>query len=224
MPTGLKIIPVDYRSPEDREADLRSLILRLERQGRCKTASPMRMLRARALYCNKFLDRAAVARAVGVTVGDVDHWVLVDGWEKQRHENEFKQYQKVAGVRRRVMPDIDEKHDRMFHNLEALLEDTVFRIKRDEIEMDPKDLVSLANAAKTCMEARRTIHKKEGPARRHVFELEDPTLLNEFAAMVMDLTSSGKARVEVEASEPEVIKQIPYSIEDQHLEDQKDAI
>jgi hypothetical protein len=177
------------------------------------------MLRARTLYCRKLRDKADVAKTVGVTVGDMDRWIMTQDWEKLRHETEFKYYQRVTGIRRKSIPNIDEKEDLAFHNLESLIEDTIFRIKRDEIEVPPRDLVSLANAMKICMDSRRTIHNKEGPAKRHVFQIDDPTLLNEFTGMVLDLTGAGKSV----NGDPQKTKQITYS-EDVELEDEKDLV
>lgn len=153
----------------------------------------------------------------------MDRWIMTQDWEKLRHETEFKYYQRVTGIRRRSIPNIDEKHDQAFHNLESLIEDTIYRIKRDEVEVPPKDLVSLANAMRICMDSRRTVHNKENPAKRHVLEFQDATLLNEFTSMVLDLTDKGQKRVDVDG-DIENLKQIPYSIEDVDVEDDKDLI
>lgn len=222
MPKSLRILPVDYESPEDREADMNSLILRLERQGRLQTVQPIRMMRARTLYCRKLKQKSEVARAVGVTIGDLDRWIMMNDWDKLRHETEFKYYQRVSGIRQKAFPDIDSKHDQMFHNLESLIEDTVFRLKRDEKELEPKDLVALANASKTCMESRRTIHNKEGPVKRHVFSIEDPTLLNDFTNMVLDMTDTKQ----VESNgDIDSLKRIPFSeSEDADIEMEKDDV
>jgi hypothetical protein len=223
MTKSLRIMPIDYESPVDREADMSSLIVRLERQGRLRTVQPIKMVQARALYCRKLRDKRTVAAAVGVSVGDLDRWIMTQGWDELRHKTEFKYYQRVTNIRRKAVPDIDAKHDLGFHNLEGLIEDTIHRLKQQDVTLPTKDLVALANAYKTCMESRRVIAKKEGPVKRHVLEMADPELFNEFAGALIDSISNGEP-AQIQQGEREVIKQIPFTIEDQDLESQKDNV
>lgn len=195
----LRIVPVNHESKEARDRDAASLIRYLERTGECPTVKPYLMMRARSLYIRKLMDKRDVARAVKVEVGMLDRWIAQFGWEDLRREEEFRLFRKVAGVRKRILGEenIDEKHDLMFHSLEALIEDTVFRIKRGELECSVRDLTSLASAARTCMDSRRTIHRKEGSPTRHIHELQDGSLLDEFAAMLTDTVAPRKLTVEI---------------------------
>jgi transposase len=221
--SSLRIFPVDYETPADREADMRSLVKRMERTGKLRTVAPAKMMHARNLYVTKLRSKRKVAKAVGVTLDVLERWIHQFAWDDLRQKREYQLYQKVSGIRRKAIPDIDQKHDQLFHNLESLIEDTIYRIKRDEIAISPRDLPALATAARICMDSRRTVHKKEGPVSRHVHELSDHSVFHEFASMLTDTVTSPKLnRIDVDAAE--VVKQIPYRVaEDAELEDEKDV-
>lgn len=201
---------------------MKSLIRRLQRTGNLKVVSPLIMMRARRLYVTKLRTKEEVCRECEIDKATLERWIFQFCWNELREKREYQLYQRVSGIRRRSIPNIDEKHDLMFHNLESLIEDTVYRIKRDGLTIPAKDLTALAGAARICMDCRRTIHKKEGPASRHVVELQDHSVFNEFAAMLTDVVSNPTMKIDV-ANPGEVMKQIPYSVEDQEYEDQKDS-
>ena len=220
MPIRLEAI--DRDTSADRSADLRSLIIRMERTGKLKTVKSLAIMKARALYVTKLRDKRDVAAEVGVDMPTLDRWIFQFAWDELRQEKEFQLYRKVSNIRRQSIPNIDQKHDQMFHSLESLIEDTIYRIKRDEIELNIKDLNTLSKAAQTCMDCRRTIHRKEAPASRQIIELQDQTLFNEFATMLQEAVTKPKPRITLDAKE--TIKQIPYQMEDQELEDEEDLV
>lgn len=214
---GIRAIDVGRNNEDITEQDMRRLIHRIERTGRIRTVTPLKQMQARRLYCRQFASKHDVSKKVGVPIYILESWVLQFGWDEIRAKTEFRLYQRVTGIRRRCIPNIDEKHDQMFHNLESLIEDTIFKLKRDDTEVDPRYLTALAQAAKTCMEARRTIHKKEGPINRHSIEVTEGGVFNEFAAMLVNATGKG-GLTDLKLGQPEEMKQIPCVVEDQEYE------
>jgi hypothetical protein len=183
----MRIVPVNEETKAQRLADQNSLIKKLERTGKLKTATQWRMFAARRAYVQDRLEKQEAAKAAGVSRKQLETWILMLGWDELREKREFELFQKVLDIRHKAIPDIDEKHDRMFHHLESLIEDTIHRIQRDETEVKPRDLSVLATAAKSCMDARRTVHKKEGQVSKQVVELQgDRSLFDSFAAMLQD--------------------------------------
>lgn len=218
------IVPVNLNEPPPQQ--YKSLLWHLQHTGQVRLTKPMQMLRARKLYCIKLQDKRDVAKEIKVPLDIIDGWITQFGWDELRQKREFEIYQGVAGIRKKVLPNINEKHDLMFHNLESLIEDTVYRVKRSqgtdkEIMLAPKDIATLATAAKTCMDQRRIIHSKEGKISKHVLELQDGTMLAQFQEML-----TGAMDIEKKLAPPkevEEIKQIPTRVVmDAEFEDDKD--
>lgn len=194
-----KLIPRDTQRGDTSE-DTTSLIHKMERSGMAKFTNPMLMLKARGLYCRKMLDRATVAKQCGLNVSLVDRWIVLYGWEDERRQTEIKWYERVSTLRRTKL-DCDVRHDRMFQDLETLIEDTIARGRN---ETDPnkmleiKDIQMLAAASKTCMESRRKIHKKDAAEKitTQVLAIQGEGVFGNFANMMANiLAPNGGERI-----------------------------
>lgn len=182
----LRLLPVDV--VDDRNADMQQLIRQLERTGDLRIVAPAKMLQARTLYTKKMYSRKKTAKTVGVSLDIVDRWADSFGWDEERKKTEFDWFCKVTEVRRKSI-DIDERHDRMFHDLETLVEDTLRRM-RVAGDVNPRDLATLAGALKVTMEGRRTIRKMETGVTRKVLEFTaNETLFTEFMELVAETAS-----------------------------------
>lgn len=219
---GVVLEPVDTK--HDHDADTVNLLRRLERNGDVQAVAPHKIVLGRNMYVKKFYSYAKIARQLEVDKSIVMRWATAFNWEEEKEREQFEQYQKISSIRKRTI-DIDERHDRMFQNLETLVEDTLRQFQNGDVDVEVKDLKTLADVASKCMESRRTIHKREQSRTTVVSELQANGVFDKFASMmesaVLDEPNELKQiEVKVLDNEPKRIVHAEV-VEDLEFEDQE---
>lgn len=98
--------------------------------------------------------------------------------------------QKISGVRRDLVPDIDRQHDEMYSSLEHLLNVTLSDLVNSGVPVPPSHLNTLARTLVACQGGRRVVHQKEQSISRKVVELrENPEVYTSFVQSLTDLAS-----------------------------------
>lgn len=188
-----QLVPLEEESIDI--SDYEALKEALTVAGNTQVLQPAQMLKARNLYCTELLDKHIVAERLSIPINQIDHWIAIFGWNIARENREHRLFEKIANIKRKVVPDIDTKHDLLFHNIESLIEDTIYHYTQSDTLPEPKDIGTLTSAAKTCMESRRLVHKKEGHVSKKVIEFQNSGLVDQFAEMLTGLLGKGQAQI-----------------------------
>ena len=187
--------PKDTLTRETSQRDRQSLTQKLTKQGKIRLTNDLQLLRARKAFVVDLLPLAKVAEDLGLERSTLQRWAHLYNWYDDRSDRELALYRKVAGLRRNLVPDIDQRHDSIFSSLEDLLETTVRELSDAGVAVPPQHLRTLASTAEICQKSRRVVHKKEQSISKKVLEIqEDPKVYDDFIRSLTDLASGDSER------------------------------
>lgn len=137
-----------------------------------------------------------IAKELDLPLSTLQRWSHLYCWDDARAERERFLINRVQGVRRALVPDIDRRHDAMFSSLESLLETTMRELTDSGQMVPPNHLKTLASTLALCQSGRRTVHKKEQSISKHVHELqENPEVYESFVRTLTDISSKTEAKL-----------------------------
>lgn len=223
---GFELRVTENTPVPDVGVDAGALISHLESLGKFRQVNMIKMAEAKRLYVRDMMRPRAIKERLGVPMSDIERWAITMGWDEEREQFELDMFRKVGAIRANYIPNIDKTHDRMFASLELLIEDTIIRAKDEEegIDIKPSHLVSLANALKTCMEARRTIQGKAAEHKTLAVEiLQREGVLENFKQMAGEIATRDHEEI-ADVKEAEFVTLPDHSrVEDLDTEDELDA-
>lgn len=169
--------------------DVRSLTYDLAMQGKIKVLPESVMLKARHKYVTRGIPVRVIASELDLEPAVIERWAHIYNWHDLKTQRDMHLYQKVLGIKRSFTPNIDEKHDRLYNSIEALLEATITDIQNSPDLASPKQLKDLASVIKSCQEGRRVIQGKETGINKQVKEVTgNPDLLESIVGTLTELS------------------------------------
>lgn len=188
-----ELVPVDLEREDIRKVEqYGSLIQFLRKHELVQMTTDAQQREAKRLFVIRGYRVKEVAKEVKVQPWVVNRWRNLFGWDDLRDQRLFRIHQSHSKKLSRFSPNLDKKHDNIFSSIEDQIEECIEERTVEGGQFTPQELRTLASAAESCMQSRRTIAGRANRKEEHSHSMDD-SLMPGFMKLLKGLeTDEGK--------------------------------